>query len=242
MITLAVIDLTWWDLALAAALILINAGASLALRLGLEKRLLVASLRTLVQLSLLGLVLQWVFRQPGPWAVVGMMLVMVLLAGWEAVRRTTYRVRGGYLVSMSVMFIASMTVTLYGVVVILGVRPWYTPHFVIPILGMLLGNTLNGISLGLETEDHRQQGIEAEYLGRHAARIDFLSLAMRGARGPDLRVPILGQTFDPLHLPGLRALEARGAVHDHQGRFEVGGEDGSVLRLPVAARAHREYG
>ena len=73
------------------------------------------------------------------------------LAGWESARRTTYRIRGGYVVSMSVMFVASMTVTLYGVVVVLGVRPWYTPHFAIPILGMLLGNTLNGISLGLET-------------------------------------------------------------------------------------------
>jgi putative ABC transport system permease protein len=168
---LAVIDLTWWDLSLAAALILVNAGASLALRLGLERRLLVASLRTVVQLSFLGLVLQWVFRQPGPWAVVGMMLVMTVLAGWEAVRRTTYRVRGGYLISMSVMFVASMTVTLYGVVVVLGVRPWYTPAFAIPILGMLLGNTLNGISLGLETalEGFRRDRLEVEMLLAHGA-------------------------------------------------------------------------
>lgn len=171
MTALAVIDLTWWDLTLAAALILINAVASLALRLGLEKRLLVASLRTVVQLSLLGLVLKWVFEQPGPWAVVAMMLVMVVLAGWEAIRRTTHRVRGGTLLGMSVMFVASMTVTLYGVVVILGVRPWYTPQFVIPILGMLLGNTLNGISLGLETvlDGFRRDRLEVEMLLAHGA-------------------------------------------------------------------------
>jgi putative ABC transport system permease protein len=30
------------------------------------------------------------------------------------------------------------------------VKPWYSPQFAIPLLGMILGNTLNGISLGLD--------------------------------------------------------------------------------------------
>jgi len=168
---IALVVLEWWDLALAAALILVNAAASLALRLGLERRLLVASLRTVVQLSLLGLVLQWVFKQPGPWAVIGMMLVMVAFAGWEAVRRTTHRVPGGLFVGMGVMFVTSMTVTLYGVVVVIGVRPWYEPQFAIPILGMLLGNTLNGISLGLETvlDGFRRDRLDVEMLLAHGA-------------------------------------------------------------------------
>lgn len=34
--------------------------------------------------------------------------------------------------------------------VIIGVEPWYRPQYVIPLIGMLLGNTLNGISLGLD--------------------------------------------------------------------------------------------
>lgn len=168
---LAIIDLTWWDLALAALLILINAVASLVLRLGLEKRLLVASIRSVVQLSLLGLVLLWVFEQPGPWAVVGMMFVMIVLAGWEAVRRTTHRVPGGYVLGMGVMFVSSMTVTLYGIVVVIGQKPWYEPTYAIPILGMLLGNTLNGISLGLETvlDGFRRDRLEVEMLLAHGA-------------------------------------------------------------------------
>ena len=34
--------------------------------------------------------------------------------------------------------------------VIVPARPWYSPQYAIPLLGMILGNTLNGISLGLD--------------------------------------------------------------------------------------------
>jgi putative ABC transport system permease protein len=80
-----------------------------------------------------------------------MLLVMGVVAGFEAVRRTTYRVKGGYLTGQLVMLTTSMAVTLYGIGAVIGVRPWWTPQYAIPIAGMLLGNTLTGISLGLET-------------------------------------------------------------------------------------------
>jgi len=35
-------------------------------------------------------------------------------------------------------------------VVIIAPDPWYTPQYAIPLLGMLLGNTMNGISLGMD--------------------------------------------------------------------------------------------
>jgi putative ABC transport system permease protein len=33
---------------------------------------------------------------------------------------------------------------------ILQIDPWYSPQYLFPLLGMVLGNTLNGISLALE--------------------------------------------------------------------------------------------
>ncbi len=147
----AVITLTWDRLALVAALILLNAGISLRLGLGLGQRLLLAAVRTVVQLLLLGLVLAWVFSVEGPLAVLAMMTFMIVMAGYEAVRRTTLRIPGGYGAGLGVMLFSSMTVTLYGIVAVLRVDPWYRPQYIVPILGMVLGNTLNGISLGLET-------------------------------------------------------------------------------------------
>jgi putative ABC transport system permease protein len=37
-----------------------------------------------------------------------------------------------------------------GLFAVIGVRPWYEPQYAIPILGMILGNTLTGVSLGME--------------------------------------------------------------------------------------------
>jgi putative ABC transport system permease protein len=35
-------------------------------------------------------------------------------------------------------------------IVIIQITPWYTPQYAIPLLGMLLGNTMNGIAIGID--------------------------------------------------------------------------------------------
>jgi len=139
------------DLLLAALLLLANAAVSAWLQLGLARRLCWSALRAVLQLSVLGLVLGWVFRIGQPAPILGLMLAMCLLAGCEAVWRTKHRVAGIYSASIGMMLASSMAITLYGTSAVIGVDPWWEPRYLIPILGMLLGNTLNGISLGLET-------------------------------------------------------------------------------------------
>ena len=41
--------------------------------------------------------------------------------------------------------------SLFAVAGLIQPDPWYAPRYLLPILGMVLGNTLTGISLGLET-------------------------------------------------------------------------------------------
>jgi putative ABC transport system permease protein len=48
------------------------------------------------------------------------------------------------------MFVSAFSVTLLALLVIVQPQPWYLPQYSIPLLGMLLGNTLNGITLGLD--------------------------------------------------------------------------------------------
>jgi putative ABC transport system permease protein len=159
------------DLALAAALILVNALVSLAFRLGLGRRLVVAAVRATVQLALLGFVLGRVFAAEAPPLVLAVMTAMALLAGIEAVRRGRHRVRGAYPLVMAVMLASSFAITFYGTLAVVGVEPWYAPRYLIPILGMVLGNTLNGISLGLETAlaGYRRDRERIEVLLAHGA-------------------------------------------------------------------------
>jgi putative ABC transport system permease protein len=48
------------------------------------------------------------------------------------------------------MFVSTFCITLLILTTVIGVDPWYTPQYAIPLLGMMLGNTMNGIALGLD--------------------------------------------------------------------------------------------
>ena len=48
------------------------------------------------------------------------------------------------------MFISSFSITIIALTVIIQNAPWYMPQYAIPLMGMMLGNTMNGISLGLD--------------------------------------------------------------------------------------------
>lgn len=146
------LNLTYGQVALAALLIVVNGAASIALRLKLERSLLIASVRTVGQLLLVGLVLQWIFQADRWYLVVAMMIVMTLIAALTATGRNPRRYPGVWLNTIVSIWASSWLVTAYGVFVVLqNYAEWYHPQYLIPLLGMVLGNTLNGISLGLDT-------------------------------------------------------------------------------------------
>lgn len=144
------VELSPWDLTLAAFLLIIPAAISIGLRLGLEKSLAIGAIRTVIQLSLLGLVLNWVFAADRWYYVVPMLLVMLVAASRAAVARSSRRIPGAYLAAFGALVLATSLTTFSVTEVIIGVDNWYEPRYVIPLLGMLLGNGLTGISLGLD--------------------------------------------------------------------------------------------
>ena len=147
-----IVALSPWDLAAAAVLVLLLAFLSLRLRLGVEGRILIAAARTTVQLLLVGLVLEVLFAHARLYWVTLMAVVMLLVAGREVMARQERRFRGvwGFGLGTVSMFISSFAVVVLTLQLIIGNDPWYAPQYAIPLLGMLLGNTMNGIALGLE--------------------------------------------------------------------------------------------
>lgn len=75
------------QLAASASLILMNIVLSMSLRLGLGRSLLLASGRMVVQLLLIGQVLQWLFLQQNPGLILALSLLMALMASLAAVHR-----------------------------------------------------------------------------------------------------------------------------------------------------------
>lgn len=146
------VELSYAQVALAALLIVINGVISVALRLRLEKTLAIAAARTVVQLLLVGLVLEWVFHLDRWYVVIGLAMVMTLIAGATAANRNQRRYQGMWINTIVSVWTSAWLVTSFALFAVLqGTETWYQPQYSIPLLGMVLGNTLNGISVGLNT-------------------------------------------------------------------------------------------
>jgi putative ABC transport system permease protein len=148
-----VVPLSYWDLGIAASLVLLNALASLVLGLGLTRSLIIAGVRMTVQLALIGLVLVWLFSVQSPWWTLLVACVMLGMAGYEVYARQARRLRGfwAYGLGASSMVLSSVVVTLLTLGALVQPEPWYDPRYAVPLLGMILGNTMTGVALGLDT-------------------------------------------------------------------------------------------
>ncbi len=171
---MTVISLTPFDLALTAILVLLLSALSFILRLGIERQLIVAAIRTAVQLTLIGLVLKTIFANAQLHWVGLIVLVMLLVAGREVMARQQHRLTGwwGYGVGTVSMFVSTFVITVMALIVVIGTEPWYQPQYAIPLMGMMLGNTMNGIALGLDrligSAREQRTTIEARLiLGQH---------------------------------------------------------------------------
>ncbi len=146
------IQLDSWDLAIAALFVGLLAGLSWRGRLQIARPLLVSTTRMVVQLALVGFVLEALFSFVSFPAVALMACVMLLAAGREVQARQRRRLRGwwGYGVGTFAMFSSAFTAMTFTLLALIQADPWYQPQYAIPLLGMLLGNTMTGVALTLE--------------------------------------------------------------------------------------------
>lgn len=189
------IQLTTFDLAIAAAILLINGGISIAFQLGLERTIAISALRMVVQLTLIGLVLKFIFAATSPLWTAAFALVMFVAGGYEVWSRQDRHIAGWPALAMgsTIPFIAGLAISIFAMTLILQPSPWYAPRYFLPILGMMIGNALAGVSLVLNaiTQGVRdnQPAIEAQ-LALGATRFEAASDVLRHAMKTGL-MPIL---------------------------------------------------
>ena len=163
---MTLITLSITDLLIAAALVVLVALLSWRLYLGSGKQLLIAAARSAVQLMLIGFVLKLLFESSSLPFIALLSLFMLSVAGYEVMARQKQRFRGlwGYGIGAVSMFISSFSIMLLTLLVIIQPDPWYKPQYAIPLLGMLLGNTMTGVAVGLDnlTRNTREQRNQIE--------------------------------------------------------------------------------
>jgi len=197
-----VIEIAPWQLALATIFILVSAGLSLLLSLGFVRSLLVATLRTYLQLWALGFVLRWIFSVETVPLVLGTLLLMMIMAARTVLARVP-QAPGGLLPKVfNAVFLSGVAVTFTVTALIVGVDPWYKARYVIPIAGMVIGNSMTGLALALERlfSDLQKRGDEIHAL-----------LAL-GATPREAALPSIRTALTAGLIPTINAMSAVGIV------------------------------
>ncbi|KAH1039457.1 hypothetical protein J1N35_041200 [Gossypium stocksii] len=167
----------------ALTVVLLAVLLSFMQNLGLEKEMIYSICRAFLQLSIIGFVLQFIFNQDNSgWIVLaylfmefGLVLQVLTLsksqkstlrgawkhgfqvsvAGYTAGQRAKHVPRGKYVAGVSIL--AGTTLTMF-VLVVLNVFP-FTPRYIIPVAGMMVGNamTVTGVTMKRLRDDIKLQ-------------------------------------------------------------------------------------
>ena len=204
---MTILDLSWWQLGLALVLVVVVAVVSLRQRLGLERDLLVGTVRTIVQLYLVGLILAAVFNAARWYWVLLILVVMAAVATHAAVARLAKPIPGVYWIAAAALTISTAATLAYVIGVVVRPAPWWEPQYVIPIAGMILGNSMTSAALAgdrLQADLFtRRDEIEARlalgFSGREAVQ-PLVRAALRAAMIPTVNGMM---TVGVVQLPGM---------------------------------------
>ena len=109
-----------------------------------------ATIRMLVQLLLIGYVLVFIFETGEPTIVVAILGAMLLIASWISIRPLQHKSRRLYqnaLVAISISGVLTLALVSQAVI---GIDPWFSPRYLIPLAGMIFAGAMNTISLSAE--------------------------------------------------------------------------------------------
>ena len=144
-IELDLLDLFWtWGLIMVAIVL------SRWQKLGLEGQFMIGGIRSLIQLMFIGYILEFIFAVNNPFAVIIIVVIMISIASTVAKNRISQKIARLWKI-VGISFLTSTTFVIsYSLVFIIQPNDWYNPQYLIPLVGMVLGNNLNGASLSGE--------------------------------------------------------------------------------------------
>ena len=203
----SVLDLSFPQLALALLLVGIVIAISIRQGLGIGGDLVVGSLRAVVQLYLVGLILAVVFHAARWYWVLLILAVMTAVAAQAATSRLAKPIPGGRGIAALALTASTAVTLVYVIGVIVRVRPWYDPQYIIPIAGMILGSAMTSAALAGDRlqGDLRVRADEVEarlalgFSGREAVQ-PMARTALRAAMIPTVNGMM---TVGLVQLPGM---------------------------------------
>jgi putative ABC transport system permease protein len=189
---MSTVDVTLAELAASLALVALAIAISFWRRAELEQDLGVAVLRSFVQLTAIGYVIQAIFDSDSLWLVAGLLAAMVGLGAFTA--RSRARAVPGALGPLVLALGVAVSVTL-GLVLALGVfEP--EPRYMVPVGGMVIGNAMTAAAVVLNRLGDEVRGqanlIEATLALGATSREAAVGAVTRSLRSG--MIPLIDQT------------------------------------------------
>ena len=159
----AVMNLSIINLAIAYVFVLVLLVIFKARDIRREKMIIIATTRMTIQLTIMGYILMYIFKNPSWWLTLITLSVMIVFAIYNALKRVKSELSKELKQLMAASMIIGYLVTAsVFMLLVLQVRPWFNPQYFIPISGMIIGNAMTGIALGANRlcanmRDHREQ-------------------------------------------------------------------------------------
>ncbi|MBO8568869.1 iron export ABC transporter permease subunit FetB [Staphylococcus aureus] len=191
-------------LGLTALLLVIPIIISYKEGLHIIKDLIVATLRAVVQLIILGFLLHYIFKINDKWLLVLCVFVIIVNASWNTISRSSPVMHHVILISFVAIFVGT-ALPLVGTIATGAIQ--FTANEVIPIGGMLANNGLIAINLAYQNLDRAfvQDGTNIESKLSLAATT---KLASKGAIRESIRLAIVPtidsvKTYGLVSIPGM---------------------------------------
>lgn len=147
-----------YDVLAALALVGVAVGISMHQKVKLEKDILVGTLRSFVQLIAIGYALEFIFDLNNLFLLILTILIMIIIGAYTAGNRAGISSQG-FTISFSAIGIA----TFFTIGSMLILRIINTdPKYLIPIAGMIVGNSMNASALALDRIDSEVKNKKAQ--------------------------------------------------------------------------------
>ena len=198
-----VVDLTILQVAVAYIFVLIVLVIVKVRKIHKEKEIVISSIRMTLQLILTGYILVYIFNNPNPFITCGIVILMESFAIYTIFKKfkgkLSIQLKKVIAFSMSIGTLSCIT---YFLLVVVRLSPWYSPQYFIPIAGMLIGNSMTGISLGVKSL------IE----GMVAQKNLVEEALVLGATPQAATKKIINSTFDAAIMPTINSMLGMGIV------------------------------
>lgn len=166
-----------------------------------SKTLIVASIKMTVQLVLAGLILTYIFGNPHPAFTITYLLAMTLFAIHRVLSQNKGLNRKFKLAIAASMTFSSICIIIYFICIVVG-ESMLNPQYVIPISGMIMGNCMTGVSLGIKTFRESMDGQRAK----------INALMCIGASPKTILLPLVRQALATAMLPTINSMVGMGIV------------------------------